>query len=195
MRSRKLRVYAAVGVVMVLFWSAAAVAATVTLVDGTRRTGQVVVRSDVVTIIVPKPHSGERLFQYPLHRVKSIRGGAENPSIINRRTALRKSASRSAEPLFELEKGLEVRRLAVRRGWVQVEGWNEEVTGFVQAGELSSEVEFSSLEQSEARKRLEYEEPPPPSRSAASTRPRSATAGLEPFTGTIESVTEEELGE
>ena len=137
-------------------------AATVELVDGTTRSGRVIVRKDIVTIRSVDAHGRVQLYQFPASGVRRIQGDSKAPNLIARGTALRAGDSRLAEPLFELEKGLQVERQAARPGWVQVRGWNDKVSGYVLATDLASEVVFTPGERREAKLRLGLPEIPPP---------------------------------
>lgn len=163
-------------------------AARVTLDDGTVREGQVIVRGDIVTIVSPAERGTGRLFQYPIDRVIRITGDSNSPNIVNRRTALRAGAARRFEPLAELEKGLEVKRLALQRGWVQVEAWDDDIRGFILESELASEVQFTAEERETARRRLAITDPPPPPRSGT-----GVASDSEPPVPLEESLNEETL--
>ncbi len=154
----------------------AAQAATVTLEDGRTLKGRVIVRGDVLTVLV-RDEGKERLYQYPVSQVvRIVADDPDSPNLVSRRTALRAGDSRRSEPLFELERGLEVQRIAVRRGWVQVEAWNEEARGFILGTELASEVHFSPEERATIRARLGVVDPTPPYRSPETTRPQGTSS-------------------
>jgi len=151
----------------------AAPAATVTLEDGRTLKGRVIVRNDRMTLLA-RIKDQQRLFQFPISQVTHIQGDdPQSPSIVLRRTALRAEDSRRSEPLFELERGQEVKRLAVRRGWVQVEAWNEEARGYILGSELAPEVSFSPEERAAAKTRLGLKDPPPPPRSPSTAPVKS----------------------
>lgn len=167
-------------------------AATVTLEDGRTLKGRVIVRGDVLTVLV-RDEGKERLYQYPVSQVVQIvADDPDSPNLVLHRTALRAGDSRRSEPLFELERGLEVKRIAVRRGWVQVEAWNEEARGFILGTELASEVHFSPEERATIRARLGVVDPPPPPRSPESTRPEGTASPKSEQEG--ESIVEEVTG-
>jgi len=147
-----------------------AVGATVTLDDGRQLQGRVIVRSDVLTLLA-EVDGRQRLYQFPMCNVIRVAGeDPESPTIVSRRTALRASDSRRSEPLLELERGLEVKRIAVRGGWVQVEAWNEETRGFILDSELASQIQLSPEERATIRARLGVVDPPPPPGSSMPAR-------------------------
>jgi hypothetical protein len=137
--------------------------ADVVLEDGRTYKGSVVVREDMVTILThPGLKNIRNLYQFPLTQVDSIEADADKPMVINQRTVVRAAAAEDSEPLFEFEKGLVIKRLAVQGDWVQVQAWNDETKGFVPASSLSSSVEFTPEEQAAAKNRLDLVDPPPP---------------------------------
>lgn len=158
------------GIALATALSFTADGATVTLDGGRQLKGRVIVRGDVMTVLA-QDQGGQRLYQFPMSDVVKITAeDPESPNIVSRQTALRASDSRRSEPLFELERGMEVKRLAVRGGWVQVEAWSAEAQGFILESELAAEVDLSPEERASVRARLGVIDPLPPPHSTAPPR-------------------------
>ena len=160
------------GGILLLSAGGRAYAATVEVEDGRKISGQVIVREGVVTI---NSTQKKQLFQFPISQVIKITGNLQSPNLIRRQTALRAGDSARSEPLQVLEKGLEVKRLAIRRSWVKVEAWKEDLTGFVLETDLASEITFTPNERLEARQRLGVRDIPPPPRPIISASQDSSS--------------------